>query len=91
MTEFLRGSIRFNTEVEQFTKKTGEVSVKCMFHIVDDNGTERAIVATGDNTNYAGCQGMRVEVGYVNRVFHFVRNGKDWIGNDLYMTSIKRV
>ena len=83
------GTIVACTHVQQYTKHNGEVSVKCVYHLRDDEGRELAVSATGELTNYVGMVGVRARVTYVCRVFGFDRAGKDWIGNDVYATDIK--
>ena len=90
-TETFRGHIAACSRVEQFRKKNGQDNVKCVLHIVGADGAERAITATGEHTNWVGCQGMEVEVEYVNRVFPFQHNGMDWYGNDLYAVNITSI
>lgn len=87
----ISGRIIGCTPVEQYTKRNGELSVKCVYHLRSDDGKELAVSVHGDLTNYAGNLGMNVEVEYVNRVFEFERNGKNWYGNDVYATDIKMV
>ena len=89
--ETIRGRVAACSEVEQYTKKNGEPGVKCVLHIVGAEGIERAITATGELTNWIGCEGMEVEVEYVNRVFPFQRKGMDWYGNDVYAVNIKSI
>ena len=90
-TETIRGRIAGCTRVEQYTKKNGEQSVKCVLHVVSAEGPERAVVLTGELTNWIGCVGLEVEVEYVNRVFPFQRKGMDWYGNDVYAVNIKTI
>ena len=90
-TEIIRGRVAACSEVEQYTKKNGEPGAKCVFHIVGTEGIERAITATGELTNWKGCEGLDVEVEYVNRVFEFSRKGKAWYGTDCYAVNIKSI
>lgn len=104
--ETIKGEIVGCSELEQFTKKNGEWSAKCVLHIVGidvDNDAvthrgdnhpghaEKAIVCAGDNTNWLGCIGTKVEVKYIHRVFEFINHGRKWFGNDLYAISIKGI
>ena len=90
-TEIIRGKIAGCTRVEQYTKKNGEQSVKGALHGVSAEGPERAVVLTGELTNWKGCEGMDVEVEYINRVFPFSRKGKTWYGTDCYAVNIKSI
>lgn len=89
--EIFRGKLAACTRVEQFTRFNGEPGVKCVFHIVCADGRERAVTATNDLTNWAGCIGADVEVELVNRVFNCHHNGMDWLGNDMYALNIKSI
>lgn len=105
--ETLRGRIVGCSTLEQYNTESGDVNVKCALHIIssevnNDEATsrkdeyaghaERAIVCTGDLTNWLGCIGSQVEVKYIHRVFEITRrDGKKWLGNDLYAVNIKNI
>ena len=77
------------SNVELYTKRDGQPGVKCVFHIQNEEGQERAITATDNLTEWRAYVGTEVEVTYVHRVFPFQRKGMDWYGNDLYAVDIK--
>lgn len=89
------GNIANATAVERFTKKDGTESKSAILHIQvignDRYPEEIAVKVTGDNTYYAGCTGMEVEVEYVVRVFAFAdkKTGGKTFGNDVYARTIK--
>ena len=89
--ETIRGRVAAFSQVEQFTKRNGQMNVKCVYHIIADDGRELAVTATGDLTLYVGEQDARVEVEYICRVFPFERGGRTLYGNDVYAKSIRRI
>lgn len=93
MKQLIKGVIKDATQVQQFTKRNGEVNVKCILHIVaiDDEPypQEVAVTVCGSLTLYATVVGSTVTVEYIVRVFPFEKNGVVVYGNDIYATDIK--
>ena len=96
MKQIIQGTIAGCSPLEQYNKRNGEPSVKCVIHVKGyDNGHEKpqelAVSLSGDFSKWAGRIGAAVEVEYVNRVFPFKRGDMDWFGNDVYAVNIKEL
>lgn len=91
----ITGIIAGASSVERYEKKDGTESKSAVLHVMeicnDAHPMEVAVKVTGDNTTFAGCVGMTVEVEYINRVFAFEskKTGGKTFGNDVYARTIK--
>ena len=92
MKQKIEGKIVTCTPVVQFAKKDGSTGVKCLMHVRAEGEQsypqEVAVTATGNLTRFASCVGQKVVVEYIVRVFQFVRDGIQCLGNDIYATDI---
>lgn len=91
----MRGTIVGAGRVRDFQTSRGKSNQSAMLHIQEDENdpasAQVAVKVTGEQCNYVGCVGARVVVEYVVRVFSFVKDGIQTLGNDVYATSIRMV
>ena len=88
MTWIIRGTIAGSVQPVDYVKHNGKKSRKSVLHIVAEDGKEVAVTVTGDLLNWVGCDGMRVEVEYQQRVANNHYRSLPWMCNDIYAVRI---
>ena len=91
----MRGTIVGAGRILDFQTSRGKTNQSAMLHIQEDENdpasAQVAVKVTGEMCNYVGCVGAHVVVEYAVRVFSFVKNGIQTLGNDVYATSVRMV
>lgn len=91
----MKGTIVGASKIQDFHTKSGKTKQSAILHIQENAGdassAEVAVKVTDELCNYVGCIGARVVVEYVVRVFNFMKDGIQSIGNDIYATNISRL
>ena len=93
----IKGTIKSTSGIEKEVSSKGREIMKAQLWICDESNPdgidELAVTVSGENINFVGCEGYRVECKYWNRSFSFKdkKTGRIRFGNEAIAEEIKPI